>query len=81
VPELWKTHRTRFPQARWTAHRTRRPQPSTRHHRFVCEKEERKTDYNDVLSPRRLIKQLDALASLRSDHDALDSVITMVWTK
>jgi len=29
VPELWKTHNTRFPQARWTAHRTRRPQRST----------------------------------------------------
>jgi len=25
VPELWKTHRPRFPQARWTAQRTRRP--------------------------------------------------------
>jgi hypothetical protein len=25
APDLWKTHRTRFPQGPWTAHRTRRP--------------------------------------------------------
>jgi len=29
VPELWKTHKMRFPQARWTAHNTRRPQRPT----------------------------------------------------
>jgi hypothetical protein len=41
----------------------------------------KKTDYNDALHSRRLIENTDVLASLRSDHDALECAITMVWTK
>ena len=71
VPELWKTHTTRFPQARWTAHRTRRPQRPTG--RAGCDgtkNEEQRTEsgYNDARVSRRLTR-LTSRSSLRSDHD------------
>jgi len=35
VPDLWKTHRTRFPQGRWTALKNAPPTRSTRHSHSV----------------------------------------------
>jgi hypothetical protein len=37
--------------------------------------------YNNALHRWRLIDNTDVLASLRSDHDHVDCVITMGWTK
>ena len=76
MPELWKTHKTRFPQARWTAHRTRRPQRPTGPVCAATKNKERRTQnrertessYNDALTRRRLTT-LTSPASLRSDHD------------
>jgi hypothetical protein len=78
VPELWKTHRTRFPQL--LGRRTERaahngPQASF----FFVLKREDKNHYNDARHSRRLIDNTDVLASLRSDHDAAEPVITMLW--
>ena len=84
VPELWKTHRPRFPQARWTAHRARRPHGPQGFILLIFFEEEKTTDYNGALHLRRLIDNPDVpAASLRSrwagmsDHDGLDEVITM----
>ena len=43
VPELWKTHTPRFPQARWTAQRTRRPHGPQGTLLCYFQKEERRT--------------------------------------
>jgi len=45
------------------------------------EERTQKRRYNDVLHNGRLIDNADVLASLRSDHDHVDCVITMDWTK
>jgi hypothetical protein len=42
-------------------------------------REKNKNHYNDARDPRRLITNPDVLASLRSDHDAAEPVITMLW--
>lgn len=78
LPELWKTPRTRFPQL--LGRRTERaahngPQASF----FSFRKHKNKTDYNDARHSGRLIDNTDVLASLRSDHDAAEPVITMLW--
>src|SRR5213593_102661 len=79
VPELWKTHSTRFPQARWTADRTRRPQRPTRLSSSLLKKQESGTTTTTItpFTHGRLIDNTDVPASLRSDHDGLDEVITM----
>ena len=81
VPELWKTQQNAFPTAPWTAHRTRRPQRPTGILVYRFGREKNKNHYNDARHSRRLIDNTDVLASLRSDHDALEHVITMAWTK
>ena len=54
VPELWKTHKPRFPRARWTAPRTRRSQRSTRPIVFMNEDHRRKrTDDARSRNPAR----------------------------
>ena len=68
-----------FPTAPWTAHRTRRPQRPTGIHLCRLEEEKNKNHYNDARHSRRLIDNTDVLASLRSDHDAAEPVITMLW--
>jgi hypothetical protein len=79
VPEPWKTHQTRFPQL--LGRRTERaahngPQAFF----FFClEEGTTRTTYNDARDSRRLIDNTDVLASLRSDHDGPDRVITMLW--
>jgi hypothetical protein len=50
-----------------------------RHSSFGLQREKNKTHYNDARDPRRLIDNTDVLASLRSDHDAAEPVITMLW--
>jgi hypothetical protein len=57
--------------------------PTTAHKAFffVTEEERKRNDYNDALHSRRLIDNTDVPASLRSDHDGLECVITMAWTK
>jgi len=56
--------------------------PTTAHKAgfFGTEEERKRNDYNDVLHSRRLIDNTDVPASLRSDHDGLECVITMGWT-
>jgi hypothetical protein len=78
VPELWKTPRTRFPQL--LGRRTERaahngPQASF----FSFEEKKKKNPYNGAHHSRRLIDNTDVLASLRSDHDGPERVITMLW--
>jgi hypothetical protein len=68
-----------FPTAPWTAPRTRRPQRSTGLILFVKKEGEEQNHYNDARDSRRLIDNIDVLASLRSDHDAAEPVITMLW--
>jgi hypothetical protein len=55
------------------------PTTAHRHPSLSFSKQENKTDYNDAPPSRRLIDNTDVLASLRSDHDAAESVITMLW--
>jgi hypothetical protein len=78
VPALWKTPRARFPQR--LGRRTDRaahngPQASV----LSFEEKKNKNHYNDARNSRRLIDNTDVLASLRSDHDAAEPVITMLW--
>ena len=81
MPELWKTHKTAFPTSSLDG--AQNAPPTTAHKAcFIGTDEERKrNDYNDVLHSRRLIDNTDVPASLRSDHDGLECVITMGWTK
>jgi len=46
----------------------------------VNTKKEKKNHYNDARHGRRLIDNTDVLASLRSDHEAAEPLITMPWT-
>jgi hypothetical protein len=41
-----------------------------------CGRRKNKNHYNDARHSRRLIDNADVLASLRSDHDAAEPVIT-----
>jgi len=71
---------TAFPTAPWTAHETRRPQRPTGI-LLVVSREKNKNQYNDAGCSRRLTDNADVLASLRSDHDAAEPVITMLWNE
>jgi hypothetical protein len=55
--------------------------PTTVHrpHPFRLKRGEEQNHYNDARDSRRLIDNIDVLASLRSDHDAAELVITMLW--
>jgi hypothetical protein len=55
--------------------------PTTVHRHPSCRVKEKKNKnhYNDARDSRRLIDNTDVLASLRSDHDAAEPVITMLW--
>jgi len=44
-------------------------------------REKAKNQYNDAGYSRRLTDNADILASLRSDHDAAEPVITMLWNE
>ena len=70
-----------FPTAPWTAHRTRRPQRPTGIILFRFSSEKNKNDYTDARHTGRLIDNTDVLASLRSDHDAPEPLITMLWNE
>jgi hypothetical protein len=60
------------------AHTVHRPCLFTERRRTKTKTER---DYNHVLHEWRLIDNPDVLASLRSDHDHVECVITMAWTK
>jgi hypothetical protein len=47
---------------------------------LVSKKREKKNPSNDARHVRRLIDNTDVLASLRSDHEAAEPLITMPWT-
>jgi hypothetical protein len=81
VPELWKTPRARFPQL--LGRRTERAAHNGPQAFFfwVFEEWKNKNDYNDARHSRRLIRNPDVLASLRSDHDRAEWVITMLWNE
>jgi hypothetical protein len=55
------------------------PTTAHRHSSLSFCTQKNKTDYNDAPHTRRLIDNTDVLASLRSDHDAAEPVITMLW--
>jgi hypothetical protein len=58
--------------------------PPTTVHKACCfdtDEERKRNEYNDVLHARRLIDNTDVPTSLRSDHDGLECVITMGWTR
>jgi hypothetical protein len=50
-----------------------------RHFSFRFERAKNKNHYNDARDSRRLIDNADVLASLRSDHDDAEPMITMLW--
>lgn len=73
-----ETHRTRFPQL--LGRRTERAAHNGPQAFFLLVlKRKNQNDYNDARHSRRLIDNADVLASLRSDHDAAEPVITMLW--
>ena len=72
VPELWKTHSTRFPQARLDGAQNAPPTTAHKAFLFITEEERKRNDYNNALHSRRLIDNTDVPASLRSDHDGLE---------
>ena len=57
--------------------------PTTAHKAcfFGTEEERKRNDYNDVIHSRRLIDNTDAPRRFAPDHDRLECVITMGWTK
>ena len=55
------------------------PTTAHRHHPLMFSREKNKNHYNDARHTGRLIDNTDVLASLRSDHDAAEPVITMLW--
>jgi hypothetical protein len=81
VPELWKTPRPRFPQLLGRRGERRRPQRPTGIIGFKEKKKKNGNHYNDARHARRVTNNTDVFASLRSDHDAPERVITMAWTK
>jgi hypothetical protein len=57
------------------------PTTAHRHSSLSLWRRTNKNPYNDAGYSRRLTDNTDVLASLRSDHDAAEPVITMLWNE
>jgi hypothetical protein len=65
APDLWKTHRARFPQGRWTALKNAPPTRSTRHSHFCVLERKEHRPYPDAAVKQEDQKTAVVVASLR----------------